>query len=54
MSNNEKNSEINDEYVKLYIKRIKDLYESEIFLNEKILNKVYIKKKVLFYLIKIG
>ena len=45
MSNNEKNSEINDEYVKLYIKRIKDLYESEIFLNEKILNKGVYKKE---------
>ena len=45
MSNNEKNSEINDDYVKLYIKRIKDLYESEIFLNEKILNKGVYKKE---------
>ena len=45
MSNNEKNSEINDDYVKLYIKRIKDLYESEFFLNEKILNKGVYKKE---------
>ena len=45
MSNNEKNSEINDDYVKLYIKRIKDLYESEVFLNEKILNKGVYKKE---------
>ena len=43
MSNNDKKTELNEEYVKENIKRIKELYEAETFLDEKILNTNIVK-----------
>ena len=43
MSNNDKKTELNEEYVKENIKRIKELYEAETFLDEKILKTNIVK-----------
>ena len=49
MSNNEKNSELTDDFIKENIKRIKELYEAETFLEEKIL-KTNVTKNEMFVL----
>ena len=43
MSNNSKDSELNDDFIMKHIKMIKELYEGEKILNEKINNKKYKK-----------
>ena len=54
MAINEKKTELKAEYVIENIKRIKELYGAETFLDEKILNKIFQKMILLFYLIKNG
>ena len=54
MAINEKKTELNEEFVIENIKRIKELYEAETFLDEKILNKIFQKMILSFYLIKNG
>ena len=54
MAINEKKTELNAEYVIENIKRIKELYGAETFLDEKILKKIFQKMILLFYLIKNG
>ena len=49
MSNNEKKTELNEEYIIENIKRINELYSAETFLNEKILN-TNISKNEIFVL----
>ena len=54
MAINEKKTELNEEFVIENIKRIKELYGAETFLDEKILKKIFQKMILLFYLIKNG
>lgn len=46
MSNNSKDSELNDDFIMKHIKMIKELYEGEKILNEKINNKKYKKVEI--------
>ena len=55
MSNNNKDYEFNDAFIMRHIKMIRELYEAETFLDEKILSILaFIRKKALFYLIDNG